>query len=224
MVDMPAAIAENVQQIDWGQLSAKVEDYKPVIDVVRKTWSKESLLDIIQGHISVPDDTINEAIAARIEPDGQVKSLSITSKENGRLEIHADTKKIGRVELSGTVDTFVHHADCSYMSYTVRERALKDHGLMSWFFSRISLSMAERLVGHVELVDDLPTKISGNTITVDFHELLRSSELGQTSIQGYNLLDVLRIEEAVPHDGYIEFKTSLDVPDEVKTMLINIFL
>lgn len=224
MIDMPAAIVEDVQQIDWGAISAQAEQYQPVFDVVKKTWSKESLLDIIQGHIAVPDDTINEAIANRIDEESQVKSLSITSKENGRLEIHADTKKIGRVEFSGTVDAFVHDADQSYMTYTVRERALKDHGLMSWFFSRISLSMAEKLVGHVELSEDLPTTIKGNSITVDFQDLLRSSDIGQTSIQGYNLLDVLRIEEAVPHDGYVEFKTSLDLPDEIKALLLQSFL
>lgn len=224
MMDMPVAIVENMQQIDWGAVSAQAEQYKPVFDVVKKTWSKESLLDIIQGHIAVPDDTINEAIAARIDEESQVKSLSITSRENGRLEIHADTKKIGRVELSGTVDAFVHDAEQSYMTYTVRERALKDHGLMSWFFSRISLSMAEKLVGHVELSEDLPTTIKGNSVTVDFQELLRASDIGQTSVQGYNLLDVLRIEEAVPHDGYVEFRTSLELPDTLKAVLLQSFL
>ena len=224
MIDMPAAIVESVQQIDWGALSAQAEQYKPVFDVVKKTWSKESLLDIMRGHIAVPDDTINDAIAARIDEDSQVKSLSVTSKENGRLEIHADTKKIGRIELSGTVDAFVHDAEHSYMTYTVRERALKDHGLMSWFFSRISMSMAEKLVGHIDLSENLPTTIKGNSITVDFQDLLRASDIGQTSFKGYNLLDVLHIEEAVPHDGYVEFKTSLDLPDELKALLLQSFL
>jgi len=223
MLDMPAVIQE-VQQVDWGALQEQAADYRPVLDVVKKTWSKESLLDIMRGHIAVPDATINEAIAARIDENSQVKSLKLTSRENGRLDILADTKKIGRVELSGTIDDFVHNADKSYMTYTIKERALKDHGLMSWFFSRISLSMAEKLVGHMELSEDLPTEIHGNHVTVDFHDLLRASDLGQTSFRGYNLLDMLHIENAVPHDGYVEFKTSLDLPDGLKALLLQSFL
>ncbi len=224
MFAMPAAVTEGLPQFDISQVSAAVEDYAPILAVVRKTWDKQSLLSIMQGHIAVPDDTINEAIAARITEDSQVKSLSITSKENGRMELHADTKKIGRVELSGTVDAFVHDGDSSYMTYTVRERALKDHGLLSWFFSRISLSMAEKIVGHIELGDDLPTTVQNNSVTVDFSQLLRESDLAKASLGGYNLLDAIRIEKAVPHDGYVEFDTALNVPEEVRTMLLNALL
>ena len=64
----------------------------------------------------------------------------------------------------------------------------------------------------------------GNSVTVDFQELLRASDIGQTSVQGYNLLDVLRIEEAVPHDGYVEFRTSLELPDTLKAVLLQSFL
>ena len=145
MIDMPAALA-NVQNIDWGRVQDAVADYGPAIDIIKKTWSRESLLDIMNGHIAVPDDVINEAIANRLPADGSVKSLQVTSKSNGRLDILADTKKAGRIELSGNIDAFVHDGDQSYMTYHVRERALKDHGLMSWVFSRLSMSMAERLV------------------------------------------------------------------------------
>ena len=108
MFDMPAVVAEGFQQLDLGQLGSAVEDYAPAIEVVKKTWDKESLLSILQGHIDVPDETINEALAARIDENSPVNSLTITSRENGRMDILADTKKLGRVELSGTVDAFVH--------------------------------------------------------------------------------------------------------------------
>lgn len=223
MIDLPAA-ASGLQQINLGSLSAAIEDYGPVIEVVRKTWDKESLRDILNGHLAVPDQVINEAISKKVASmeDSPVKSLSIASKENGRLAINADTNKLGRIELSGTVDAFVHDASHSYMTYTLKERELKDHGFMSWIFSRISLSMAEKIVGPIELSDDLPTTIHGNTITVDFNDLLRSSELGQTTIRGYNLLDVVHIDGAVPHEGYVEFATSVDLPENVRSMLLNI--
>ena len=108
------------------------------------------------------------------------------------------------------------------MTYHVRERALKDHGLMSWVFSRLSMSMAERLFGRIELSDDLPTRIEGNSITVDFHTLLTQSELGQTSFMGHPLLNMVQVEKAEPHDGYVEFDTALNVPSDVRDALIRI--
>lgn len=222
MMDMPSALVTSCAAVNWGSVAAATEEYKSFIAIVRQTWSAESLQDILRGHIAVPDEEINRALAEQLEGSDQVKSLSITSRDNGRLDIQADTAKLGRIELSGTVDAFVHDGDRSYMTYTVKERALKDHGLMSWFFSRISLSMAQKLTGRIELAEDLPTKIHGNTVTVDFSERLRSSSLAQASYDGFNLLDALVISRATPHDGYVELDTQLRVPDTLKTLLMDI--
>jgi len=222
MMDMPSALVTPCAAVNWGSVAAATEEYSSFIAIVRQTWSAESLQDILAGHVAVPDDEINRALAEQLADNDQVKALSITSHENGRLDIHADTAKIGRIELSGTMDAFVHDGDHSYMTYTIKERALKDHGLLSWFFSRISLSMAEKLTGRIELAEDLPTKIHGNTITVDFSERLRNSRLAQASYDGFNLLDALVISRATPHDGYVELDTELRVPDALKTLLKNI--
>lgn len=230
MIDMPAVdMSQTVSNFSWSDIGSAVTDYGPVIDIIKHTWSRESLLEILQGHIAVPDSVINEALEKRLKDsqqdgEGNVKSLSITSKSNGRMEIHADTKSIGRIELSGEIRSFVHNENESYMSYKVKERALKDHGLMSWFFSRISLSMTEKLFGKIEMPENLPTKISGNTITVDFHNLLEGSDLGTHEFMGYRLINMIEIKEAVPKDGYVDFKTEFNVPDTVKEALKNILL
>ena len=205
-----------------GNISAVAKVAGPVIQVVQKTWDKESLLGIMQGRIAVPDTAVNDALAQQLPAGGPVKALSITSRENGRLDIHADTEKIGRVEISGTVDAFVHNGDASYMTYTVKDKELKDHNILSWAFSRLSLSMMQKLTGPVSISDDLPVSLKGNSVTVDFHQILKQSDLGQTSFYGYNLLDALRIESATPHDGYIEFKTALNIPDEAKALLLKL--
>ena len=51
----------------------------------------------------------------------------------------------------------MHDGDKSYVCYKVKERELLDHGLMSWIVSRVSLSMAERLLGPVRLVVSEPS-------------------------------------------------------------------
>lgn len=223
MIDLPANWQETLQNIDWSGVQETVKDYGPALRVVRETWDKESLLEISQGKLFVPDDMINEAIASRIPADSKVKAVKITSHANGRMDIAADTaSKVGKIELSGEIKEFIHEGDTSYMVYRVRERNLPSHGLMSWVFSRISLSMAERLVGHLELSEDLPVTIHHNTVTIDYSKVLAESDFGRTEFQGHRMLDMIEVKGAVPKEGGIEFQTKLNVPQDVKDALINL--
>jgi hypothetical protein len=127
-----------------------------------------------------------------------------------------DTAKIGKVELSGEVKEFVHDGDKSYMVYRVRERNIPNHGLMSWVFSRISLAMAQRMVGKLEISEDLPVEIKSNSVRIDYSKVLAESDFGKTMFHGHRLLDMIEIEKATPKEGGIMFQTKLHVPDDVK--------
>ena len=232
-MDMPAIISEYFPGISAESISEAVEDYQPAWQVIKHTWSNETLKEIMQGKVSVPDSVINEAIAESLqaEKDGSeaaaeppVTELKLTSRENGRLEIFANTKKIGRVEFSGTIEEFVHNKEDSHVTYRVRERALKDHGLASWFFSRISMSMSQKLFGKFDLGESLPTTIKGNYITVDCRKALEQSKLAKAEIKGYPVLDMLEIKNAVPHDGYIMFETRLNIPQEIQVAALDLLL
>ena len=232
-MDMPAIISEYFPGISAESISEAVEDYQPAWQVIKHTWSNETLKEIMQGKVSVPDSVINEAIAESLqaEKDGSeavaeppVTELKLTSRENGRLEIFANTKKIGRVEFSGTIEEFVHNKEDSHVTYRVRERALKDHGLASWFFSRISMSLSQKLFGKLDLGESLPTNIKGNYITVDCRKALEQSKLAKAEIKGYPVLDMLEIKNAVPHDGYIMFETRLNIPQEIQVAALDLLL
>ena len=43
--------------------------------------------------------------------------------------------------------------------------------------------------------------------------------LANREINGHRLIDLVEIQEAVPKDGYIAFKTKLIIPDDVKDTL-----
>ena len=232
-MDMPAIISEYFPSISGESILEAVEDYQPAWQVIQHTWSNETLKEIMQGKVSVPDSVINEAIAESLqaEKDGSeaaaeppVTELKLTSRENGRLEIFANTKKIGRVEFSGTIEEFVHNKEDSHVTYRVRERALKDHGLASWFFSRISMSLSQKLFGKLDLGESLPTAIKGNYITVDCRKALEQSKLAKAEIKGYPVLDMLEIKNAVPHDGYIMFETRLNIPQEIQVAALDLLL
>lgn len=223
-MDMPAAIVEYFPGVSVEAVSAVVEDYQPIIKILQETWSQETFMEIMQGKVSVPDSVINEAIAERLDETQPVTQMTLTSKENGRLEIRATSKKLGRLEFSGLIEEFKHNTEESLVTYRVKERALKDHGLASWFFSRMSLSMAQSIFGKIDLGEALPTTIKGNRITIDCRSVLEQSQLARAELQGYRVLDMVEIKNAVPHDGYIQFETELHVPSEVRTMILNVLL
>jgi len=221
-MDLPVAIIEAAQNIDWCQVSEVIEDYGPVVQVIQHTWCHQSLMDIMNGSISVPDSVINDALEHRLSNgDYNVKTMTVASHENGKIDIKADTKKLGRIEVSGTIEEMVHNMDDSHVTFKVKERALKDHGLASWFISRMSLSMVQNIFGKIE-VEDIPTTIKGNQVTVDLKPVLENTELATTELRGHRLLDLFRVESATPHEGYITVKTKVDVPDDVKEMALNV--
>ncbi len=223
MADVQAlSVQEMLQDFDWGKIKEKVQDYAPVFSVLRNTWSRETLLEIAEGKVFVPDETLNDLIAGSIKEGSSIRSVKLTSTEKGRLEILADTARLGRIELSGTIEELVHKGDRSYVVYKVRERSLPDHGLGSWLFSRISLSMVQKVMGRLQFSEDVPTEIKGNTITVDLTKALADTELARTEYRGYRLLDMIEIEGAKPKAGGIELDTALNVPDEVKKSLLDI--
>ena len=216
MIDLPANWQEQLQNIDWGKVQEKVADYGPALKVIKDTWDRETLAEISQGNLFVSAKMLNEVIAKNIKEDSPAKSVVLESKANGRLNVTVDTAKIGKVELSGEVKEFVHDGDKSYMVYRVRERNIPNHGLMSWVFSRISLAMAQRMVGKLEISEDLPVEIKSNSVRIDYSKVLAESDFGKTMFHGHRLLDMIEIEKATPKEGGIMFQTKLHVPDDVK--------
>jgi hypothetical protein len=224
MIAMPVDIAQTLESVDWAQVQEQVADYGPAIETLRKTWDQQSLLALAQGRVFVDDDTLNAAIAKQVPEGGSVQALKGQAHANGRMDITATTARYGDVELSGTIDEFVHEGDKSYMVYHVRSKNIPQHGLMSWIFSRVSLGMAQRFVGDLDLPENLPVQIKRNTVRIDYSQVLATSTFGQTEFMGHKLTDMLIIKSATPKEGGIEFQTQLDVPDDVQAALMRVIL
>lgn len=220
VIDIPANFIEQVKNIDWSGVREAVKDYGPALTVLRDTWDRETLAQIADGHLFVRDATLNEAIAKNIGTEGTVRGIELHSHADGRLDLICTTsKKYKKIELSGTIEEFVHDGDKSYAVYRVRKKNIPDHGFVSWVFSRVSLSLAERMMGRFDVSDTLPVEIRGNKVYVDFHEVLAASKLGQTTFQGHKLTDMIEIEGASVQEGGIMFDTKLNMPDDVKDAL-----
>ena len=220
-VDLQASM-DMLSKIDWNVVKEKVEDYAPVFAVIRNTWTHETLQEISEGKVFVSDDMLNEILSQNISEESPIAAARIASKDTGRLNIYAELKDLGKVEFSGTIEECVCNEKGAHISYRVRERELLGKGFNSWLFSRISLSMTQKIMGGLNFSGEVPTKIHHNTITVDLTKALEESELAKTRFRGYRLIDMVQIEGAQPKQGGIEIDTALKVPDEIKEALLGI--
>ena len=141
MVDMSAHFQEQFLSFDLNKIKDRVQDFSPVIQVVRDTWDHQTLGEILEGRVYLPDDVLNEMLAERVtgRENTPLSSLRLTCHENGIMDIDAMTKKGDKVELSGTIEKFIHKGDTSCLVYRVKKHRLPGHGISSWLFSQVSL-------------------------------------------------------------------------------------
>lgn len=224
MIDMPVIIEEATPSagIDLGSISTRVADFTPVTNMIRQVWNTQTLSQLMEGRVAVPDEVINESLAKYIDEGAPIYNINVTSLGDNKLRLIAETKKFGKVDFLCRIDQFQHNKDISFLKFTILEKNLPDQGLLSWVVSRLSLSMVEKLVGHIDFGDTVSTKVVRDTVAIDFHEALSGTEFGKANLLGYKISDALVIESAEPKNGYIEVKTSLDMPESVKNALYNI--
>ena len=223
MVDLPASWYEKAQNIDIAGIAAKVADYAPVIDVVRDTWDKETLTELLDGKIFVSDAVLNFYLKERLvnEENSPLKSIVVASRD-GMMNINAVTKDDKKLAFEGTIAEFIKNKDSSRFVYRVKKHKFPGHGITSWVFGSVSLSMAQRLFGALPVSDKLPVTVKHNDVTVDFGNVIADSKLGQTEFAGQKLSDMVEIENALLKNGGMEIDTKLNISDGVKDALRRI--
>ena len=225
MADLPVSWQAAVSSIDFAKLSEKVADFAPAMAVIKSTWERETLQEILQGKVFVPDSSVNEAVKNRLESEENPPLKELSFRSHGdRLEINAVTKKGDKIILDGEIEEFYQKDGKAMMVYKVKKHKLPGHGLTSWIFSRLSLSMGQKLFGKINIDKELPVTLKHNTVTLDFTDILAAAPIGQTELMGHKVLEMVEIENARPKDGGIEIDTKLNIPDDVKAALIRIII
>ncbi|MDD4601382.1 hypothetical protein SDC9_14776 [bioreactor metagenome] len=217
-VVMPASFVDSIKE--W-TTTAKIADVSGFVSTMQETWDLQTFENLEQGRVAVPDYVINEYLASSIDGSEQVKELKITSLEDNKLRITALTSKAGHVVLVCKVEQFEHDKNHSVIKFKALDKKLPDKPLLSWIFSKVSLAMVTKITGSINPGDGMTLFIRGNEATLDFHQALSSSKIGQAKAFGYKPIDYLVISEAIPENGYVIFKTSLDLPDNVRNMVKN---
>ena len=221
MFDLPASWEGS---IDISNIAAKVDDVAMVVDVLRDTWDKETLTELLDGKIFLADSVLNTVIEKRLAGDenSPLKTVVLTSTDGGLLSIDAKTKDGRKFSFTGTIEEFVKQKDGARFVYKVKKHKMPGHGLNSWIFGCISLSASQKLFGAVPSGDDMPITIKNNTVTVNLTDALADSRLAKAEIMGYSLYDITEIEGATPKNGGIELNTKFNAPDGLKNALRRI--
>lgn len=217
-VVIPASFADSIKE--WSA-TVNVADVSGFITTMQETWDLQTFENLEQGKVAVPDHVINEYLASTIDGSEQVREIKIASLEDNKLRITATTAKAGRVVLVCKVEQFEHDKDHSVIKLRALDKKLPDKPLLSWIFSRVSLAMVTKITGSINPGDGLALTIHGNEATINFHQALSSSKMGQAEVFGYKPMDYLVIHESIPQNGYVIFKTNLDLPENVRSMVKN---
>ncbi|MEG6585344.1 hypothetical protein [Dendrosporobacter sp. 1207_IL3150] len=218
-VDLPA---DFTSKISFAELEAKVADLSPVMHIIQETWDYQTVENLEKGLVVVPDHIINKSLTEAIGQHDQIKELTINSIGEGKLKITAITKDAGRVVLTCKIVQFQHTKHNSIMQLKVLDKKLPDKPMLSWIFSKVSLAMAAKFVGNIDMAAGITVDIKGNAATVNFHQALYNSRFGSAELFGYKPLDAIVINDALPQSGCIEFHTGLDMPENVKAMVRNL--
>lgn len=228
-MDMPVmtvpAIIENVSDTRINFFSFdKIVDLGKVTPIIKETWDAQTLANIRQGKVIVPDDVVNKSLAMFLESEQpeQVTGLTVQSFANQRIKITANTKKKGRIVLVCQIKQFEHDKNHSLMKLKVVDKKLPDEPFVSWIFSKVSLAMVCKVAGHIDAPEGVEVKLHGNEVTVDFHKALYNSRFGQLELFGYKPIDALVIHSLTPQKDNIELSADLDLPEQVKNMLQNV--
>lgn len=223
MFDMPTVLpADFTADLQQWAYEANVSDAAEVIRVVQETWDLQTFSNLEQGRVAVPDDVINKSLAAMMEEGGPVREMTVTSLPDNKIKITAQTQSTGRVVLVCKIEQFEHDKDHSLIKLKALDKKLPDKPIMSWIFARVSLAMAAKITGGINPGHGLNLNLRGNEATIDFHQALYQSRFGMAQLFGYRLVDFVSVAQAVPHDGYVEFETTLNLPDQIKTMVKNV--
>lgn len=223
MIDMPIVIPGGiVDAIQNWTITESIPDVTKPVAIIREIWDVQTFQGLQNGLAAVPDDVINEALTAALDDSKKVQNLQIQSLGDNKIRITALIPKSGHVVFTAKIEQFEHDRNHSLIKMKMVERKLPDKPLLSWIFSRVSLAMVTKLVGPMAPGAGLAVDIKGNEVTVDFHQALYESKLGSAELFGYRLLDGLVITQAIPQPGYVDFRTSLDLPDNITTMIRNV--
>ncbi|MBP1763996.1 MAG: hypothetical protein H6Q65_1054 [Firmicutes bacterium] len=212
----PAAPAEAA--VGWLNPSQLLAEEQNML-LLKEVWDAQTFVELRAGHVVVTDQVMNELLAENIAGSQKITGITVTSRENGQVELAVVTPSLGRVKIIGVLEEIHHDVNSSSITFRVVNKHLLDKPMVSWIFSRLSLAMLTKLYGNPVAGTDVFVTMQGNTVTADFHDYLHTTRIGQVNLLGYCLLDEVRITGAQTRAGSIILDTNLAITPELSALI-----
>lgn len=220
-MDMPVTIVQIEENVANWDIGSHLDDVSRLFSVVREVWDRQTVADLAQGSIVVPDDVLNQSLVAMLGDSDKVKEFTLSSLADNKIKIHLRTETVGTVNLICQIKQFEHDKNHSVMKLSILDKQLPDRPLMSFIFSHISMAFITKLAGPIDVGPDLGINFVGNDVTIDFHQALSRSKLATVEIMGYRLLDQVEITGATAQAGSVTFQTNLALPQQAVEFLLK---
>lgn len=178
--------------------------------VLRQTWDAQTVSDLTNGVIAVPETTINDYLTQVLPDYPSIREAHVTIQPGNQIILDLNTRDSGRLLLKGTITRFVQNSDESSVSIAVGQRKLLTKPVASWFFAHISLGMLTKLFGNPlsQAQDSFTSRIDGNVVTINFRPYIEHSPLRTLSVYGTSPADLFSVDSVSTDAGIIRLHTS----------------
>ena len=220
-MDMPVMIVQAADSVTAWNITSQLGDASHMFNVLREVWDRQTVADLAQGSITVPDDVLNQSLLQAMGDSDKIKEFTLTSLADNKIKVHFRTEAVGTVNLVCQIKQFEHDKDHSMMKLSIIDKQLPDRPLLSFIFSHISMALVTKLAGPIAVGSDLALNFYGNDVTIDFQQALSRSKLATVEVLGYRLLDQVEITSATAQAGAIVFQTNLALPQRAVDVLMN---
>ena len=188
----------------------KIENATFLHKVFSDVMDNATINEIRNGKIFISEQTINEELAKSMnqEKSPLVKDMN-AALFDGKMDFIVKLEEKS-IHLSGVIEKFICNSKEAKLVYVVSDHKFEGGGISSWIFSKLTLSFMHKFIGEDKIPENIDVIVNGNVIEVDFLRWINASKLGKRNIGGVKVFDVLKIENAMPKEGGVEIKVSLE--------------
>lgn len=177
-------------------------------------WKSQTIDGLNDGIWVIPEEAINQYFASHAE-NNKVKNPVLKLLGENKLYVAFDSS-VGRVGLTCEIKQFVHNQTESYAEVYVRKKEVVDKPVLTWMLKFISIGAIADLYGNpLKDVKQVDTRISGNTLKVNFRPLVEKSllrnDFGKT----------VEIRKITTREGALELHTNMKATDLLGIVMGN---
>lgn len=180
--------------------------------LTERVWKAQTIDSLSDGVWVIPEEAINQYFAFQAD-DSKVKNPVLRLLGENKAYIAFDSS-LGRVGLTCEIKQFVHNQAESYAEVYVQKKEISGKPIVNWMLKFVSIGAVADLYGNpLKDIKQVETRISGNTLKINFRPLIEESLLSTS------LGKKVTIDRITTRDGMLELHTNMRAADMLGTLM-----